>query len=169
MPFWLLPEITLPSGITPPTWVFADEPETSSPFAVIGHDRGVVGPDAHEVGLDRRVVGVGDPQAVAAVAAEHVVVDERLSWKVQPISDCRWPSTMATPSCAVAQGRVARGGRADEVAAQRVLGGPAVDEHAVVAVARDQVALRRPDEHAAPWGRCRPMPGRRSCSSTRPG
>ena len=31
MPLRSLPEITLPSGITPPTCVFLDEPETSRP------------------------------------------------------------------------------------------------------------------------------------------
>ena len=61
--------------------------------AAVGHDRGVVGADAHEIGLDRGVVGVGDPQAVAAVAAEHVVEDERVSAGMCSRSvDCRWPS-----------------------------------------------------------------------------
>ncbi len=31
MPFALLPEITLPSGMMPPTWVSRDEPETRRP------------------------------------------------------------------------------------------------------------------------------------------
>src|SRR5581483_10485914 len=38
----------------------------------------VVGPEAEEVGLDGGAVGVGDAQAVAAVAAYHVVEDERI-------------------------------------------------------------------------------------------
>ncbi len=66
MPFWLLPEITLPSGITPPTWVFCDVPETSRPSPPLATIVRVVGPGTHEVGMDGRVVRVGDPQAVAA-------------------------------------------------------------------------------------------------------
>ncbi len=48
----------------------------------------------------------------------------------------------------VAQRRVPRGRGPDEIPAQLVPRGPAVDEHAIGAVARDQVALGRPDEHA---------------------
>ncbi len=100
MPFLLLPEITLPSGITPPTCVFCGRARDQQAVAAIGHDRGVVGPDAHEIGLDRRVVGIGDPQAVAAVAAEHVVKHKRaLAGTCSRSVDCRWRLTMATPSC----------------------------------------------------------------------
>ena len=107
MPFWLLPEITLPSGITPPTCVFARRARDQQAVAAVGHDRGVVGPDAHEVGLDRRVVGVGDPQAVAAVAAEHVVEDERVlleraADQLIAVGVARWPRRPAGcpgPSC----------------------------------------------------------------------
>ena len=78
MPFSPLPAETLPSGMTPPTVVFLDEPSTRMPFSALPTVRGVVGADAEEVGLHRGVVGVGDVQPVAAVAADHVVVDERI-------------------------------------------------------------------------------------------
>ena len=54
--------------------------------------------------------------------------------------------TIATPSRAVAERRIARGVGADEVAAELVLRRLAVDEHAIGVVAGNQVALRRPDE-----------------------
>ena len=60
---------------------------------------GVVVGHAENVGLDRGVVGVGDPQAVAAVAADHVV-DRRTACceTVVPIRELLSASTMATPS-----------------------------------------------------------------------
>src|SRR5579883_717777 len=116
--------------------------------AAIGDDPCVVGPDAQEIGLDCGGAGIGDPQAVAAVAAEHVVVDERriLDGAADQLISIRVHDGHAVLS--VAQGRIARGGRADEVPAHRVLGGPARNEHAVALVARDQVALGRTDDHA---------------------
>ena len=141
----------MPSGITPPTFVFADLPETSSPSPPLADDGRIVGPGAHEIGLDLRVVGVGDPQAVAAVAAQHVV-DTRtdLDWSVQPIREFPFAPTIATPSSRFPSDELPGGRGPDEVPAQLVLGGPAVDEDAVAAVIPgDQVAERRPVEHPA--------------------
>ena len=94
------------------------------PVAAIGHDRGVVGPDAHEIGLDRRVVGIGDPQAVAAVAAEHVVEHERTLLERAADQLIAVGLDDGHAVLAVAQGRIARGGRADEIPAQQRSGWP---------------------------------------------
>ena len=100
-------------------------PRDEQAVAAVGDDRGVVGPDAQEVGLDRRVVGVGDPQAVAAVAAEHVVEDERmLAGTCSRSADCRWRLTMATPSRRLPRAELPEAVGADEVPAQRVLRWP---------------------------------------------
>ena len=50
----------------------------STPSRALPMGGTVVGAQAEEVGLNRRVVGVGDAQAVAAVAADHVVEHERV-------------------------------------------------------------------------------------------
>ena len=44
----------------------------------VAQRRAVIGAQADEIGLNRRVVGVGDVQAVAAVAVDHVVEHERI-------------------------------------------------------------------------------------------
>ena len=78
MPFCPLAASTLPSGIGPPITVLADVPSTTTPLSALPTRGVVVGAHAEEVGLNRRVVGIGDAQAVAAVAADHVVEHERV-------------------------------------------------------------------------------------------
>ena len=79
--------------------VLRDEPSISTPSLPLATMRGVVGADADEIGVDRRVVGIGDLDAVAAVAA-----DARCSRrtarrrKCSRSASCRRRPLMATPS-----------------------------------------------------------------------
>ena len=118
------------------------------PVAAVGDDGSVVGAHSHEIRLHGRIVGIRDSQAILTVAAEHVVKDERILRERasdQLIAVGAIDGDAVQP---VAQGGVSRGGRADVVAAQQRLRGAAVDEDSVGAVAGDQVALSRTDEHA---------------------
>ena len=78
MPFCALAATTLPSGIGPPITVRVGRAFDDHAVERVADGGVVVGAHAEEVGLDRRVVGVGDAQAVAAVAADHVVEHERI-------------------------------------------------------------------------------------------
>jgi hypothetical protein len=80
-----------------------------------------------------------------AVAADHVVEHEGVLLACTP-NECIAVGVRDRHAVqAVAQGRIARGGGSDEIAAQRGLRGVAIDQHALGVVPGDQIALRRPD------------------------
>ena len=127
MPFWPLAASTLPSGMGPPITVRVGRAFDEHAVEAVADGGLVVGAQAEEVGLNRRVVGVGDAQAVAAVAADHVVEHERVL--LERAADERVAVGVHDRHAveAVAQRGVSRGGGADEVAAELVLRGPAGD------------------------------------------
>jgi hypothetical protein len=64
--------------MTPPTWVLADDPSTRMPLRPLPMIAVLFAPTPKKLPLHDGLGRVGDAQAVAAVPADHFVVDERV-------------------------------------------------------------------------------------------
>ena len=108
---------TLPSGIGPPITVLVEDAFDNDAVEAVADGGEVIGADAEEVGLDGRVVGAVDLQAVGAVAADDVVEDEGIGPEGAADEGIAVGVDDIDAVEGVAEGGVAGDGGADEVAA----------------------------------------------------
>ncbi len=149
MPFLPLPADTLPSGMTPPTCVFFEDPSIRMPSPSGCPAGWRCSPRCQRklpctVTLFVRVTY----RPLRPLLLISVVVDERVVDELAPGRELPGPawSIRALPVPGVAQRVVTVAGGPDEVPVQPVAPRPRVDQHPVALVARDRVAQRRHHE-----------------------
>ena len=157
MPLRTLPAETFPSGITPPTCVFWDEPSTRMPSPLLATTVELLAPMPKKLPWTTTPSESGDAKAVPQISAHDVVVHERIVAEL-----AAGQRVVRGPDDAHAVGRVRNrrvsvGGRSDEVAVEDIPLRAVIDQNAVLGVARDEISIGRNDEN----GGDRPLASRR--------
>ena len=73
IPLSVLPEMTFPSGMTPPTCVFWEVPATRRPFPWLGTEVALSAPMPRKLAWTVTLFASGDAHTVARVAGDHIV------------------------------------------------------------------------------------------------